>query len=398
MTTKIHWQLIIVIITVILFEQQILATDFSVSGYVKYMYSFSKPRLNQQTLHDHLLHFRLNNTLYFSNAFMFKLEARWRTFYGQSKKEIPDFDDQVIHHYPLANLGWKLITGQQVLSYLELDRLYFDYQADQWQLTIGRQRIAWGTSLVWNVIDLFNPLSVLDFDYEEHPGADALRFQYFTGSLSHVELVFQPAKSPKKQNMAFLWATHYGEYDFYFLLGRQNQRKTAGLAWAGYIKDAGFRGEMRWSEPLYKSGVLPPPAPQLPSLTENRKDDWQMVLSADYSFPNSFYMHSEVLYNHAGLTQHLAYYQAQLQALNRLSIAKWSLFQQFSYDLHPLVKLDVFALINPNDHSWIAAPSLAWSVTTNLDFYWIAFISQGMSDSEFGAIGKATFVRLKYSF
>ena len=374
------------------------AVDFSFSGYAKYLFSHSSPKILNTSLNDHLLHLRFNSALYLSNQFTFKLETRWRTYYGQSLQKYPEFKESLIHHYPLTDLGWKLINREQTFSYLELDRLYFDYMSDKWQVTVGRQRIAWGTSLVWNVIDLFNPLSILDFDYEERPGSDAMRVQYFTGTLSHIELAYQPARSPDKQSMAFLWATHTGEYDLYFLAGSQNKRKTLGFAWSGYIKDAGFRGEMRWSQPLYRSGVLPPPLPFLTSLTDSKKNRFQLVMSGDYSFPNTFYIHSEILYNRTGLTKNAGYYRQQLQQLNMLTAARWSLFQEFAYDIHPLLRADIFALINPDDHSWIMAPSLSWSVITNLDLYLIAFISSGTLESEFGTFGKAGYLRLKYSF
>jgi len=391
-------RLLLASLGLVILSKSSLAIDFSFSGYLKYLYSNTKFPFSKTRFNDHLLHSRLNSKLYLTSNLTLTMETRWHTLYGQSIRNFPDLKDQMIHHYPLTDLGWKLINNKTTFSYLEVDRLNLDYMAEKWQLTVGRQRIPWGTSLVWNIIDLFNPLSILDFDYEEHPGSDAIRWQYFTGTLSRIELAYQPAKSPDKQTAAFMWATHSGEYDIYFLLGSQNKRKTLGLAWAGYIKDAGFRGEMRWSQPLYKSGYLPPPLPFLPSLTDKRKNDFQLVISGDYSFPNTFYMHTEILYNRNGLIKNAGLYQSQLQQLNMLSVARYSIFQEFAYDLHPLVRANVFALLNPDDHSWLLAPSVSWSVLTNVDLYLIGFYSKGNSNSEFGAIGKAFYLRFKYSF
>ena len=124
----------------------------------------------------------------------------------------------------------------------------------------------------------------------------------------------------------------------------------------------------------------------------------QIVLSGDYSFPNSFYIHAEVLYNRTGLTKNAGIYQRQAQQAFFLTVSRWSVFHEFAFDLHPLVRADVFSLINPDDNSHIIAPSISWSVLTNLDLYIIAFISKGNMLSEFGGIGKAAFFRLKYSF
>ncbi|APF18814.1 hypothetical protein Calab_3183 [Caldithrix abyssi DSM 13497] len=376
----------------------VYAFDYSFSGYVKYLYSNTKLPYFPNRFNDHLLHSRLNGRFYLSTSLTFVAETRWRTYYAESIETLPSIKNQITQDYPLIDLGQKVIDSGAWFSYLELDRLYLDYAAEKWQFTAGRQRIAWGTSLVWNVIDLFNPLSILDFDYEERPGSDALRFQYFTGSLSRLEVAYQPARSPQEQTFALLCATHYGEYDFYFLAGSQNKRKTLGMAWAGYVKDAGFRGEIRWSEALYKSGKQPPPIPFFPSLTDNKKNMLQMVLSADYAFSNSFYVHTEALYNRSGLTQNAGLYQTQAQQLGLLTVSRWSLFQEFAYDLHPLVRLDVFALFNPNDRSYLIAPSVSWSALTNLDLYLIGFFSGGNALSEFGSFGRAAFCRLKWSF
>ena len=58
--------------------------------------------------------------------------------------------------------------------------------------------------MVWNITDLFNPQSVLDFDYEEKPGSDAIRIQYFTGVIGRLEFVFKPAPNKEDQSLAVL--------------------------------------------------------------------------------------------------------------------------------------------------------------------------------------------------
>ena len=66
---------------------------------------------------------------------------------------------------------------------------------EKWELTLGRQRINWGVNLAFNPNDLFNAYSLIDFDYQERPGSDAIRFQYFTNELSSFETAVQFGKS-----------------------------------------------------------------------------------------------------------------------------------------------------------------------------------------------------------
>lgn len=372
--------------------------DYNFSGYVKYLYSNSKYPGFSRKIDNHLIHGRLNSKFYFGKNWSFALETRWRTYYGSAIEKIPFFKEQIIHHYPFTDLGWQLANEKKLFSYLEIDRLYVDYQGTNWEFTVGRQRIAWGTSLVWNVIDLFNPLSILDFDYEEHPGNDALRLQYFTGPVSHVEIAYSPAKTSDKQTFALLWGAHAGEYDLYFLAGIKQRRRLAGFAWSGYIRDAGFRGELKISDPPSKGLPTVYPLLFLPQLTDNRQVNVQAVLSFDYSFPNSFYVHSEMYFNRDGVLQNAGFYRWQTSEADMLSPARWSLFQEAAYQITPLIRSDAFILFNPNDHSFVLVPSVSWNATTNLDWYLIGFFSKGSPNTEFGDIGKAGFIRLKYSF
>ncbi len=380
-----------------IFAVRLQAQNFQFSGYAKYLFSRSSYPYISGALNDHLIHIRLNNHYYFNDNLNMALETRIRTYYGQSVERIPGFKELNKHHYPLGDLGWEFLSGKKLFGYAEIDRAYADYEGNNFEFTMGRQRVAWGTSLVWNVIDLFNPMSVLDFDYEERPGSDAIRLQYFTGPVSRLELVVAPHKRAENSTWAFMWASHFGEYDFYLLGGQKQQRRILGFAWSGYIKEAGFRGECKISDSPSK-GAHVSSSPFTPQLTANRKANIQAVLSFDYAFPNTFYIHSEAYFNRDGITRNTGWYWNQTNRADMLSPARWSLFQEFAYDVHPLIRADVFALFNPTDRSVLFAPSLSWSVCTNLDLYTIAFLTDGTRFSEYRAYGKALFLRMKYSF
>ena len=105
-----------------------------------------------------------------------------------------------------VDLDWLMWNSKSTLGYLEVDRLYFDWNLNKLQLTLGRQRVAWGTCWVWNPTDIFNPLNVLDFDYEELPSTDAIRLQYYTGAVSKFEIAYKPAKENRNQILAGLWS------------------------------------------------------------------------------------------------------------------------------------------------------------------------------------------------
>lgn len=387
----------ILLITHPLFAQNI---EWQKYGYAKYLFSISKDVLgHKDQLTDHQIHIRLNNRLYFNTYYTLGLEFRLRGFSGSSVKESIQTPEMVITPYPYNDLDVLFWKNSNNFAYGQVDRFFLDYSKEDWQVTLGRQRIAWGTSLVWNVTDLFNPQSVLDFDYEEKPGSDALRIQYFTGVVGRLECVLKPAPGKYDRTIALLYLINKWDYDFYFITAWHQDKPLLGAAFAGDIAGAGFRGELKVTRKPTKeqlgNTLLPPP---FINLSDANVPDVSAVLSLDYTFPSSLYLHGELLYNSLGKTKNSLLYTYQTQKAGLLSPARASLFFETAYDLHPLVRGDIFTLVNPDEGSVIYAPSLSWSVITNLDLYLIGFISKGSSNSEFSYFGKAFFLRTKYSF
>lgn len=273
-----------------------------------------------------------------------------------------------------------------------VDRLWVDWTYQSLEMTAGRQRIAWGTCLVWNPTDLFNPFSVLDFDYAEKPGADALRIQVYTGAVSKVELAAGPGR--KRENVTYgmrclrgLWG-----YDASFLAGWQRQFWRLGAAWSGQIASGGFRGEVLYSDPG-ATIVLDPRAGSGPA-----GDFWTLVLSYDYTFRNSFYVNSEVLYNGLGSTGLAGARQEATLITGELSPARYSIFQELAYDFMPLLRGRVFGIFNPDDRSWVSMLSLDYSVATDWELLLFAFPAGGSTGSEFGDLPEEAGIRIRYDF
>jgi len=370
-------------------------------GYVKYLASTTKfPLLTTKRLNDQLIHMRLNTHWYPVDALRGELDFRFRAYYGGSVEKIPNFINQIKSHHEFKQLDHVFWHGGKSIGYGQIDRLWLDYSRGNLEVTLGRQRIAWGTALVWNVIDLFNPQSILDFDYEEKPGADALRVQYYTGPVSKIEISLKPGRDKKRSVAAgMIWVNAFS-YDFFALSGVRNNRWVLGGAWAGSILKAGFRGELLLSAPPNKSTPLPGLNLSYfgTSIFEYNKPVFSSVLSGDYTFSNSLYLHTEILYNSNGKLKNAGVFYWQAMQAGMLSPSRWSVFQEFSYDITPLLRGSIFWILNPNDHSSVAVPQLNWSVISNLDATVIAFSARGKHFTEWGDYGTSAFFRLKYSF
>ncbi len=372
---------------------------FDHNGYAKYLFTSSKPLQLNERFNDHLIHSRLNSKWYASDAITVALELRFRAFYGESVEKIPNFKEFIQTPRDFVDLDVLLWESEKSIGYLEVDRLWLDWYTQDLQVTVGRQRVAWGTAWVWNPTDLFNPLDILDFDYEERPATDAVRLQYYTGAVTKLDIAYKPAKDAEDQILAGLWSINKWNYDFNFIAGMRFKRWLTGFSWVGDILNAGFRGE-----------VLVSQAPNKPdtnfiyialgesSLSSFKDPIISVSLSGDYTFPNTFYIHTEILYNNNGKTANTFLFLNEAYKLGMLTAARWSLYQEFAYDITPLLRGTLFGIFNPDDKSFVVIPSLNYSFITNLDIYLIAMFFNGDQLTEFGECGTTLYVRFKYSF
>lgn len=373
-------------------------SSFDYNGYTKYLFSSVKYPILDERFNDHLLHTRFNTRWYPAQSLTAALELRTRFFYGGSVENIPFYSNLIKSKQELIDLDVFLWDEKKTIGYAEIDRLWLDYVKSDWQFTVGRQRIAWGTSWAWNPTDLFNPKDVLDFDYEELPGADAVRIQYYTGPVTKVELAVSPGKDKTDLIAAGLISFNQWDYDFNLIAGYKKERWVVGGGWVGDILDAGFRGEILISQApkkknvsqLYQMYNLEPLSSDNPTVS--------FVLSGDYTFQSSFYMHTELLFNSSGTNKYASIYRQEAIQLDLLTPAKWSIFQEFAYQFTPLLRCGILGIFNPDDKSCVIIPSANYSVITNLDLYLTGMFFRGEFLTEFGDYGSTIFLRLKYSF
>ncbi len=382
--------LIIIIVCNSLYAQ---LSTYNINGYTKYLFSSMEIPFYSERFNDHLLHSRLNTRWYPADNLTLSAELRFRAYYGQSVENILGFREQIKTKHDFVSLDKIIWDEKKSIGHIEFDRLNIDWNIKNLQLTLGRQRIAWGTSWAWNPTDIFNPQSVLDFDYEERPAVDAVRLQYYTGALSKIEFAFKPAKEKENIIAAGLISFNYKNYDINFLSGIKNNRWFAGTGWTGDIYGAGFRGELLVIEgkEVFTYGIFDTPL-------SSKKPVYSFVISGDYTFPNSFYMRTELLRNSNGTDKFTLLAQEDAGKMGMLTAARWSIYQEFSYDFHPLLRGSVFGIVNPDDHSFIVVPSLSYSVITNLDVMLLCMFFEGKPFTEFGDFGTTIFFRAKFSF
>ena len=331
-----------------------LKLDFN--GYVKLLESSLILNNNSDWINDNLIHNRLNFKLYISKKINMVAEFRNRFYTGDMMNFYPGYDSLVTKDQGILNLSWMLFSKNNYFLNIFLDRAYIDYSTGKLQLTIGRQRINWGQTFAWNPNDIFNTYSFFDFDYEEKPGCDAVRLQYYRNATSTIEFAAK-LNSNEQLTAAFLYKTNYRKYDFQALAGMYNDSDlVAGFGWSGDLFNGGFRGELSYFHPVG-------------NMTDT--SGWLLFSAGyDYSFKNEATVRVEVLFNSAGkskgnITMQELYYEP-LSAKN-LSPAIFSVFGQMTYPVNPITYISFSANYSPTIYSLYLGPGLDLSMSDNLD-------------------------------
>lgn len=280
-------------------------------------------------------------------------------------------------------LSWNWVERRRAVGNTSFDRLFVTFEKNNWKLQVGRQRINWGHTFVWNPNNIFNTHSYFDFDYPERPGADALRLTRFHNETSSSELALS-ANHDNKVTAALLHRWNWKNMDFQLMAGELNQSDfVLGGAWTGDFKGLNIRGELSYFHPF-----------------KNAADTSRIVavaVGADHTFANALTLQAEVLFNNASKAvsaNSLMLLSAAPLSAKHLSLSRWNVFALASGPLAPRLDASVSAMYLVDMKSWYAGFSLEHSMSENLEF---SFHMQLFSASTYmrALLG---FARLKYSF
>ena len=358
--------------------------ETTAGGYMKELGGAALPKGELDAAFDNVLQGRLNTRFDWTERLSSVVEGRVLWLASDTDSHASGFAQAQKEDPGLVRMSGVVVERPRQVLYGGVDRFYADWWQEQFEARVGRQRINWGTNLIWNPNDLFNPYSFFDFDYEERPGADALRLRYAPSGTSQLELVGSPSREEGRAVVGGLARFNRWETDIQSIVAYARERGVAGASLATQLGGAAIRGEVSYfTTKMDLSGGAFVVA----------------AVSSDYAFDNSLYLHVEALYNGNGVVRDagLVSPPARLSA-EQLTPARYSLFAEIAYDLMPLLRADLATVVNPVDGSLFVSPSLDWSVYENWDALLLAQLCHGDSKSEFGAYSSAVFGRVKWSF
>lgn len=262
-------------------------------------------------------------------------------------------------------------------------RAWIGLENDRGVVRAGRQRIAWGSGKLWNPTDVLNPYDPTTIERDERRGVDALYGRAGIGALGQAELAWAPGNYWVDHALLARGRANWEGWDASLLGGKipgSTSSFVVGGDFAGALFEGTFHGEAAWFEP------------------ENRTPYWKAGLGYDYNFPSGTALVVEVYHAGNGRTDPRRYDFAALRAGKEQGVAQNYAGATFSKDLHTLIKLECAAIVNADDGSTLAYPSLSWNALPDL---WLTAAWRrfgGDRISEYGPQPNAAVLTAQYWF
>lgn len=377
---------------------------FRISGYAKYLQStlllnggFAgvPPELLDQflgnSIHDHLVHLRLNTEVAFGN---FVVHAGWRVraFYGDQPrlyrligedygKEVDRYaNDQVdLSGLWLNRKGWVIHSV--------FDRLYLEWRGKQDEIRLGRQRINWGRASLWNPNDLFNAYSFIDFDYEERPGADALRWTHTFGNFNSLELAARWSDSLTGMTIGALYKGYYKGVNFQTLAGYYRDDIAVGGGWEADLGMWGWKGESTVFVPL--------------STTDGRGTVVSFSTDLTRTWESGLLLGGGYLLNTSASSSATSLFADLNERVDARSLYPYrhSVLAQIGYPMTPLFNTNLAVVYSPGqDNTLFISPVLSYSLASDWDLDLTGQIVAQDNGEHYTSPLQAFFLRLRWSY
>jgi hypothetical protein len=324
------------------------AQDYEISGYLRSLLSRSKT-INDVHYYSatHRWHSKLS---YFAGSeYEFTLEMdntlTWGDYLKTNQWELL----QTLRREDAIDLSATWWNGTDGRLETSIFRGYARYSGERVDVSVGRQRIVWGSGRIWNPIDLFNPLDPLRVERDIQPGIDSMQFVFRPADTVQVEFVTGARFKDDDLSYALRLRKTLGTYDISLVAGSFDSNGVVGLDFSGYLGDAGLRGALVWHE-----GV--------------EKNSWQALLSYEYVFPNGLDVLVEYLYNENTLESADLIDLGEIRDFSGIVTLNRHYFGvQLGGQVSPLINATVLSTIDLESMSWSLFPLMSINYSQNTD-------------------------------
>ncbi len=359
--------------------------NVSLNGYVSGLYTPIYLMDNDIFAHNGLLHNRLNFKYTPGSNWKFVAEIRNRFIAGNFSKFSPDYYSMLTKDNGWMNLSQDIAHGDSYLLNSTIERLIISYNGNNWGVVVGRQRINWSQTLMFNPNDIFNGYSFFDFDYPEKAGSDAVRLSYYPSAVSVIELAAKLNRW-RQPTIAALYRFNVAGWDVQTLGGVVNRYDAiVGVGFSGEAGGVNLRGETSFFHNTQADAPL--------------KNTLVVSLGADYIFKNSLSLSGTVLYNQqptGSSANFMSLYYVPLTP-KMLSITDWTACTQVTYPITPLFTGGLAVVSFINLPAFYFGPSIDYSLSDNLTLGAMVQVFTGGSKQTLSNMGIG-YLRLKYNF
>lgn len=269
------------------------------------------------------------------------------------------------------------IDREDLRFWHDIDRLALTVYTSAADITIGRQAITWGISLLFSVSDLWTQFSPFELDTEEKPGVDALRVLSYPTPGLEVDMILADLGSANGVSAGVRATWSLTSADVHMSVGRFWNEAIALGGVALLFDTWKLRGEGvapldldedRWMDPRVTVGI-----DRLGS---------RLTLSAEYHF------------NGLGADEP-AGYLAELQSQRFIRGESYFLARHYvggaatwTVDDQERIRIGGTALVNLSDSSGAFLPSLTWDLGQSLSISLGGLLAVGDGPSFVGPLSE----------
>ncbi len=251
-------------------------------------------------------------------------------------------------------LDWTVRTTSRSSWRHRFDRLAVHVDAGPVEVVAGRQAISWATTLYLTPADPFSPFDPSDPFREYRGGVDALRVRYSAGAFTEMEGVVRPTKTPDGTTLTALarGQTALGSWALGAWGGVLHDEAAGAVFATGAVGATAVRGE---------AALRRDPAGGVTARGAVGVDRRFSLAGRDLFAVAEVQVDGFGAASASGLTEVLAskpFARGEMQVLGRAEAAL-----QASYQIHPLVALDLMGLADLSDGSLLLAPGASWLAT-----------------------------------
>lgn len=282
----------------------------------------------------------------------------------------------------LFDLTFELNDGQHHRSLHRLDRLNVQWRSDQWAVTLGRQAVSWGSGIVFQPLDPFNPFAptAVDRDYKAEDDLVLIERLFESGHDVQLLRVFRRDDTDQARNSAAStaakWHGYAGSLEFELIAAQHYDRYFFGVSGRVPLGPAVLRSDIAIREGI-SAGTL------------RSQRSTLGIINIDVAFPwrgRTIYAFAEYFHNDFGLSE-LPSLLTELPADLQEGLARGEFFNLMrdylaiggSLEWHPLLTQQLTLITNLHDASSLVQMQLAWDVAQNqnVQLGWVGFTGGG---------------------